>query len=393
MSGARSLCTLQQLKPEADADHVKTVRLTLQNGPTGDRGDLFKQKPVGRAFAVVSSKPVNSGQSLDSEFYKSTDGDEEIIKVYLKAKAQDKANHEWNVSQLKNEVRYIQEARTSLSRLRQDMSQHVGRQAEKPGTSLNKVLLEESNGVRQHGSQRNGVRQHGSQQDEDFPKEDIENIRETSRKLFTKLQEAEKRHQSDKAAFEVTLSHYQKEVEQTNVALKKAEDGMAHKEAEVEELHRLMSGMEKEHQDLLKKMRDGEMELEKLRALKAAPQQDRSVQLEREVQTLREKIHHLDDMLKSQQRKVRQMIEQLQNSRYVIDEKDAIIQDLQEKVSLLSAENLEMHDRIDHLLGRQAGHSTYASKTYSKPDLQNGKRQYTPPGPPKPLPLIRVLET
>lgn len=33
--------------------------------------------------------------------------------------------------------------------------------------------------------------------------------------------------------------------------------------------------------------------------------------LEKEVATLKEKIHHLDDMLKSQQRKVRHMIEQV----------------------------------------------------------------------------------
>lgn len=37
----------------------------------------------------------------------------------------------------------------------------------------------------------------------------------------------------------------------------------------------------------------------------------RSAKLEKEVAMLREKIHHLDDMLKSQQRKVRQMIEQV----------------------------------------------------------------------------------
>ncbi|XP_069506607.1 tuftelin isoform X3 [Ambystoma mexicanum] len=370
MSGGRSssLCTLQQLKPEESPDNVRTLRLTLQNG-LPERNDHLKQKPVGRAFAVVSSRPVNGSQSLDSELVKSTDGDEEIIKVYLKAKAQDKANHEWNVSQLKNEVRYIQEARTSLSKLRQDIHQTVGRQAENPGTSQNKVLLEKTNGVRPHANQWNGKTL--AEQD-DSPKEDIENIRETARKLFLKLQESEKRHQSDKKAFEVTLNHYQKEVEHTNASLKKAEDGLAQKEGEVEELQRLMYGMEKEHQDLLKKMKDGEKELEKLRALKEAPQQDRSVQLEKEVLTLREKIHHLDDMLKSQQRKVRQMIEQLQNSRFVIEEKDAIIQELQEKVSFLSAENLEMHDRIDHLLGNQAGHSSYASKTYSKPDLQNG---------------------
>lgn len=37
----------------------------------------------------------------------------------------------------------------------------------------------------------------------------------------------------------------------------------------------------------------------------------RCAELEKEVAVLKEKIHHLDDMLKCQQRKVRQMIEQV----------------------------------------------------------------------------------
>lgn len=37
----------------------------------------------------------------------------------------------------------------------------------------------------------------------------------------------------------------------------------------------------------------------------------RCAELEKEVAILKEKIHHLDDMLKSQQRKVRHMIEQV----------------------------------------------------------------------------------
>jgi len=37
----------------------------------------------------------------------------------------------------------------------------------------------------------------------------------------------------------------------------------------------------------------------------------RCEELEKEVAILKEKIHHLDDMLKSQQRKVRHMIEQV----------------------------------------------------------------------------------
>lgn len=96
----------------------------------------------------------------------------------------------------------------------------------------------------------------------------------------------------------------------------------------------------------------------------------RAEQLEKEVAILREKIHHLDDMLKSQQRKVRHMIEQvrrtcarqtswspssylcrisdclpvcssrlqLQNSRMVIQERDRVILELEEKVAFLEAE-------------------------------------------------------
>ncbi|KAM7042144.1 uncharacterized protein M8220_007449 isoform 1-T1 [Acridotheres tristis] len=79
----------------------------------------------------------------------------------------------------------------------------------------------------------------------------------------------------------------------------------------------------------------------------------RSSQLEKEVATLSEKIHHLDDMLKSQQRKVRHMIEQLQNSKSVIQKKQAELQELQELVSYLEDENLEMHDRIEHLIEAQ----------------------------------------
>lgn len=43
----------------------------------------------------------------------------------------------------------------------------------------------------------------------------------------------------------MTTSQYQKEVAQTSAALKKAEEGMAEKEVKLEELQRLMSGMEK----------------------------------------------------------------------------------------------------------------------------------------------------
>ncbi|XP_073179531.1 tuftelin isoform X2 [Lepidochelys kempii] len=363
MSEVRSVCTLAEVRPGGDSpDSVKVLRLTLQNDLPGERCDQVKQKPVGRAFAMVANRSSN-GHSLASECIKSSDGHEEIIKVYLKARAEDKVKHEQNVSQLKSEVRYIQE-----------------------------VMFENQNGIWRYadGLHRNSL----EDQEDDDSEEDTEKIRETAKRLFTKLQEAEKRHQSDKTAFEMTTSQYQKEIEQTSAALKKAEEGMMEKEVKLEEVQRLMSGMEKEHQSLLLKMKEGEAELEKLRSLQndKLAEQDRSAKLEKEVATLREKIHHLDDMLKSQQRKVRQMIEQLQNSKTVIHAKDVIIQELKERVAYLEAENLEMHDRIEHLIEKQTNPGSHSTRARSKSEYVSSKRSAKPLGP-KPLPLIRVLET
>ncbi|KAM9243819.1 tuftelin isoform 4-T4 [Dugong dugon] len=222
--------------------------------------------------------------------------------------------------------------------------------------------------------------------------EDIESLRKTVRDLLAKLQEVERQHQSDRAAFEVTLSRYQREAEESNVALQKEEDKVEHKKAEIADLQRRLSEMETEHQTLLAKVREGETALEEVRSQSADCQAERekAASLEKEVAGLREKIHHLDDMLKSQQRKVRQMIEQLQNSKAVIQSKDTTIQELKEKVAYLEAENLEMHERMEHLIEKQISHSNFSTQTQAK--TENPGRIAKPPSP-KPMALIRVVET
>ncbi|XP_046759932.1 tuftelin isoform X6 [Gallus gallus] len=321
--------------PGVGEESVKVLRLTLPNELPGERREQAKQKPVGKAFAMVANRSSN-GHALASERIKSNDGDEEIIKVYLKARAEGSANHEEHVSQLKSEVRHIQE-------------------------------------------------------DEDCSGDDVEKMRQTARRLFTRLQEAEKCHQLEKKDLERTVSRYREEAEQTSCALRRAERSVVEKELQVDELQRLLAGMEKEHRTLLLKMKDSEAELARLRSVEGdkLAEQDRSAKLEKEVAMLREKIHHLDDMLKSQQRKVRQMIEQLQNSKTVIQAKDAVIQELKEKVAYLEAENLEMHDRIEHLIEKQVSRGGHSSRARSKSEYVSSKRLMGP----KPLPLIRVVET
>uniref|UniRef100_A0A7N4PJZ9 Tuftelin 1 n=1 Tax=Sarcophilus harrisii TaxID=9305 RepID=A0A7N4PJZ9_SARHA len=293
--------------------------------------------PVPKSYTMVSGRSVS--HSLSSELVESNDGHEEIIKVYLKGKTGDKVIHEKNIDQLKSEVQYIQE-----------------------------VLLDEPDGFRQSFTSLYKspsdmlVRGHHN--------EDPESLKETVRELLAKLQEAERQHQSDRTHFETTLSRYQREAEMSSSALQRAESKLEQRDAEVLELQRCMLGMEKEQESLQEKVREGNTALEELRTRSAdcLAEQEKAAQLEKEVAGLREKIHHLDDMLKSQQRKVRQMIEQLQNSKTVIQSKDTTIQELKEKVAYLEAENLEMHDRMEHLIEKQISPGNFSTQTRTKSD-------------------------
>ncbi|XP_058516252.1 tuftelin isoform X2 [Ochotona princeps] len=370
MNGTRNWCTLVDLQPEGQPKGgVDVLRLTLQGELTGDELEHIAQKAARKTYAMVSSH--SAGHSLASELIESNDGHEEIIKVYLKGRSGDKMIHEKNINQLKSEVQYIQEARNCLQKLREDISSKLDRD---PGGT----------------SQRQEIQL----QADTYANEDAESLRQTVRDLLAKLQEVERQHQSDRVAFEVTLSRYQREAEQSNMALQREEGRAEQKEAEVIELQRRLLGMETEHQALLAKVREGEVALEELQSKNADCQmeRDKAATLEKEVAGLREKIHHLDDMLKSQQRKVRQMIEQLQNSKSVIQSKDATIQELKEKVAYLEAENLEMHDRMEHLIEKQISHSNFSTQTRAKTENLGSVRISKPPSP-KPMPLIRVVET
>uniref|UniRef100_A0A3Q2EBG6 Uncharacterized protein n=1 Tax=Cyprinodon variegatus TaxID=28743 RepID=A0A3Q2EBG6_CYPVA len=112
-----------------------------------------------------------------------------------------------------------------------------------------------------------------------------------------------------------------------SVRLQAVELQSEEKAQQVEELQRLLEGMRMESNLLKDKMEAGEAELLQLKKNR-----------EGGVAVLKEKIHHLDDMLKSQQRKLRHMIEQLQHARTIIQERDRVIMDLEEKVAFLEAE-------------------------------------------------------
>lgn len=132
-------------------------------------------------------------------------------------------------------------------------------------------------------------------------------------------------------------SRLREHLSQQEDRLKTVEEDSERKDQRIQELQRLLGGMEQESAALRETIRSREEELGNLRRMReegregeersvrsrlhTEPQKKylcsktlwtfRAKRLEKEVSVLKEKIHHLDDMLKSQQRKVRHMIEQV----------------------------------------------------------------------------------
>uniref|UniRef100_A0A671UQ74 Tuftelin-like n=1 Tax=Sparus aurata TaxID=8175 RepID=A0A671UQ74_SPAAU len=150
----------------------------------------------------------------------------------------------------------------------------------------------------------------------------IQEVRYCLKTLREQMAARQNSNNNKVSALCITVKDYSVRLVEQSELLQKAEELSEGRGQQVEELQRLRESMEIESGHLKDKMAAGEAELLQLK----------------EVATLKEKIHHLDDMLKSQQRKVRHMIEQLQNSRTVIQERDRVVRDLEERVAYLEAE-------------------------------------------------------
>lgn len=77
---------------------------------------------------------------------------------------------------------------------------------------------------------------------------------------------------------------------------------------------------------------------------------ERSQRAEEKAAGLRERIQHLDNMVHCQQKKVKNMIEEIEILKSKIQHKDAIIESMVDRISFLEAENKELQDKLDYML-------------------------------------------
>ncbi|XP_040021864.1 tuftelin 1a [Gasterosteus aculeatus] len=374
----RSLCTLEDIRHPEQGDGCRRLRLTLHDQRQDARGaeqHRDRDKPIGRV------QPANDWTALNPEPIKCKEEQVEVIKVYLEARKQEQQKHQESLKMLSDEVSQIQEVRYCLKTLREQMAAK-----NKSLTNGWKVGLPFRKSASSSSTRRTSDAQEADEEAESAK------LREVSKRLYAQLQEAEKKHQEDKERLQAESRRLKECLLVEGEKMRITEEDSEKKDERIEELQRLLTGMQQESTTLREAIRSREDELGELRKLREEGQEgeQRAEQLEREVAILREKIHHLDDMLKSQQRKVRHMIEQLQNSRMVIQERDRVIKELEEKVAFLEAENREMHDQMDYFLGGQRSNSYLSSERnpqiiYSKPIKPSNSSN-------KPLPFIKVIE-
>ncbi|XP_038135242.1 tuftelin 1b isoform X1 [Cyprinodon tularosa] len=381
MSGFRGRKTLENGKERKISNKLPTpVRLSSQDQePTGYTSERQSSKESSIAV-VLPQKP--SEQKHRAELITPRVEKEEVIKVYLEPRQKTIQS----VRMLTDEVSHIQEVRYCLKSLREQM-------AARQNSNFNKVP---ANGIRvnTHSSQppvtNNNNNVSLDVQFEDN-QEDSAKLREVTRRLYAQLKEMEKQHQEERDRLEAESNECRIRLAEQSVRLQAVELQSEEKAQQVEELQRLLEGMRMESNLLKDKMEAGEAELLQLKKNRegGAEKEQRCTELNHEVAVLKEKIHHLDDMLKSQQRKLRHMIEQLQHARTIIQERDRVITDLEEKVAFLEAENKEMHDHLEHLL---TGEDPPEISTENKPEIVYSKPLIPTSPTNKVLPLIKVIE-
>uniref|UniRef100_A0A2K6UZV4 Myocardial zonula adherens protein n=1 Tax=Saimiri boliviensis boliviensis TaxID=39432 RepID=A0A2K6UZV4_SAIBB len=316
----------------------------------------------------------------------------------------------WSTSQLKEEMNYIKDVRATLEKVRkrmygdydemrqkirqltQDLSvshaqqeyleNHIQTQSSALDSfnAMNSALASDSIGLQVESSQEANA----------------EVMREMTKKLYSqyqeKLQEEQRKHSAEKEALLEETNSFLKAIEEANKKMQAAEISLEEKDQRIGELDRLIERMEKERHQLQLQLLEHETEMS---GEVTDSDKERYQQLEEASASLRERIRHLDDMVHCQQKKVKQMVEEIESLKKKLQQKQLLILQLLEKISFLEGENNELQSRLDYLIETQAktevetreigvGCDLLPSQTGRTREIVMPSRNYTP--------YTRVLE-
>ncbi|KAK7170089.1 hypothetical protein R3I94_000357 [Phoxinus phoxinus] len=160
------------------------------------------------------------------------------------------------------------------------------------------------------------------------------------REYEEQLQEQQRTYREEIEALQAQLDDYMRRLEEAEKNAQIAEAKIAERDLRITEVERLLNCMAQEKGDLIKRLVECEQRLRGLDQIdhvdKAAAEQ--SEQLKGEATELRERIKHLNDMVFSQQRKVKAMIEEVETLRAKVAQKDMFIAELLDRIAIVECE-------------------------------------------------------
>ncbi|XP_051991531.1 myocardial zonula adherens protein isoform X2 [Xyrauchen texanus] len=160
------------------------------------------------------------------------------------------------------------------------------------------------------------------------------------REYEEQLQEQQRKYTEEIEALQAQLDSYMRRLEEAEKNAKIAEAKITERDQRIAEVERLLNCMALEKGDLIKKLYDCEQRLHVLDQTDHADNAEakQSEQLKGEAAELRERIKHLNDMVFSQQRKVKNMIEEVETLRAKVAQKDMYISELLDRIAIVECE-------------------------------------------------------
>ncbi|XP_062846002.1 myocardial zonula adherens protein isoform X2 [Trichomycterus rosablanca] len=174
------------------------------------------------------------------------------------------------------------------------------------------------------------------------------------RQYEEKLQEEQRKHRQEVEALKAQLEEYVRRLDEAEENMRIAEAKIAERDQRIIEVERLLDCMAQEKGQLTKKLCECEQRLRSLDqdqidsgGVKKAEQ----LQVQREASELKERIKHLNDMVFSQQRKVKSMIEEVTTLRADVARKDMYISELLDRLAIVECEKTNENKPITKEIG------------------------------------------
>ncbi|KAJ1068258.1 hypothetical protein K5549_019179 [Capra hircus] len=163
----------------------------------------------------------------------------------------------------------------------------------------------------------------------------------------TRSEEVRKKHEDRRHLLQVDKLEKEQKLKQHVENLDQIAEKLEEKHKQITELENLVQRMEKEKRTLLEKKLSLENKLLHLKPNTTNAKSISSCQdLQKEISLLQEQISHLQFVIHSQHQNLRSVIQEIEALKNNLKEQDKRIEDLQEKVNILEAQNKELKTKV-----------------------------------------------